>query len=661
MRTILHKLPGLRTKRFSFRLFAAFASLTVVVSSLLLWGIYASAREDLMESERRLSTDLLTQVRYNLVSLDEMNRTLCFSVLHSNEAQSLLYNTQPDNYQLMLQRNSLANSLANNPFVHSVYLYNQALNTFYSTYKSFHYVDADFLAQLDTGALTSNLKPLVRELDGNVVLTYGLSELYGNAERSVAVYVNIHLDYLIDNLEVFDGGQLLAFDQSGRLINRFTDRGHVPDTLLTALVQAMPESVSSEQADMVMLQVPSMPLQSATMLYCPQLGWTLVKVSPYHEVFSRTERLRATILIFSACAVLMNIVLCYLLARRMYRPIQHVIDQVAVDSPGAVIGDEFAYLSRFYQEMRGELAELKQQRQNRMLQSDLALQKLLLQSHMMDQGEREGLVEEYGIRVDIHRSIRLLVFIADDFAQLPPEFAQESERPLLLFGLRNLLEEAFGKVPNFALSYPEGQYLTMLMNPDPAGKIELTDQIKSFQSAALSYFNLPVAAAVSEQINAAERISDAYARMRNLLAERFIQGKDFIAYEDESKPTPPTSGAEIAECLKRLGLSIEKGGFRLRDAGSLRLFRISCPNGYVGRYVTDYPAAIGDARRATQAEQQPRRSRGFRRNYAGRRHHPVEDVAGIPCPGDVCSQRNEAGGGCQIPYGDACRVYSLHH
>lgn len=553
----MKKWPGPSTKRFSFRLFVAFASVTVAVSALLLWGIYFSAREDLMESERNLSTELLTQVRYNLNTLDEMNRTLCLTALNSNEAQSLLYNTQSDSYQLMLLRNRLADSLKSNPFVHSVYLHNRALDTFYSTYKSFHYVDDDFLEKLESGTLTPNLKPVVRAFDGSVVLTYGLGELYGSAVDGVAIYLNVYLDYLMDNLEVFTDSQLLAFDRDGNLINRFANRADVPDEFIEALVREMPERASGERADMMTLRVSSLPLMSATMLYCPQMEWTLVKLTPYNEVFSRTERLRVTIIVVSVFAFTMIIALCYLVSRRMYRPIQHMIRQVSDDEPNAIIEDEFAYLSRFYLEMRSELSELKRTRQNRMLQADLAFQKLLLQSHLMSRTEISELIEEYGLNLDANRPMRLIMFIADDYAQLPSEFAQESERTLLLFGLRNLLEEAFSLFESFALSCPEDHYLALLVNSEE--EAALTDGVKTYQRSVLAYFNLPVAVAVSDRIDEAERIADAYAKARALLDERFIHGKDFILRVGEAGTQPPASGADTSELLERLRAFIEEG------------------------------------------------------------------------------------------------------
>lgn len=550
-------LRRMRSKRFYFHLYTVFASVTILISSLFMWGVYWSAREDLLESERRLSADLLTQVRYNLVTIDAMHRNLCFSVLNSNEAQSLLYNTHEDSYALMLMRNRLSDNLRSNPFVHSVYLYNSAKNTYYSTHKSFHYVDDDFLAQIESGALRPNLKPLVRDLDGNIVLTYGLGELFGRSTRDVAVYVNVYLDYVIENLEEFSSGELLAFDQSGKPLNRFVQRAGVSDALLGKLSDALPDGADALEAQILLVSAPGEEPQSATVLFCPQMDWMLVKLQPYNEAFTRTERLRATIIALNISVLLLISVLYALISRQMYKPIKRMLNQVSGTASSDILEDEFAYLTRFYRDMRAELSELRQARENRMQLTDFSLQKLLQESRLLSWEEICALVREYGLPLDLTKPMRLLMFIADDFALLPPEFAPESERPLVLFGMRNLLDEAFEPLKNYALTYTENAYLALLVNAEDDEAELLLQRAWAFKSSVLSYFNLPVAVSVSRRIGRAQDISDTYIGARTRLADRFIHGKDCILEPNAQEAQP--AATELMERMQRLKGCIESG------------------------------------------------------------------------------------------------------
>lgn len=352
----------LRAKQFYTHLFIVFASATIIISSALMWGVYFSARSDLFDSERRLNIEVLTQVRYNLLTLDAMNRNLCFMVLGSNEAQGLLYTKQPDSYQLMLLRNRLADNLRSNPFVHSVYLYNRARDIYYSTFKAFHYVDSDFLEQVRSGALRPNLKPLVRELDGDVVLTYGLGELFGAESRDVAIYLNVYLDDLIENLETFTGGQLLAFDQSGKLVNRFASQLAISETLVAAVSDAL---AASPGGTTFFIEALGVEQQVATALPCPQMDWTLVKLTPSRDVFARSQRLRDTIIAVNLGSLLLIALSYAFLSRRVYQPISRMVKKVSGTRAKDVSGNEFDYMIQLYDAMREELSKLKRERIDR--------------------------------------------------------------------------------------------------------------------------------------------------------------------------------------------------------------------------------------------------------------------------------------------------------
>ncbi len=545
----------IRSRRFYVRLYLAFASAAVFISLLSIWGFYYGAREDMIESERRVSRDLLTQIRYNLQTLDEMNRTLCFTILGSNEAQGLLYTTQEDNYNLMLLRNRLESSLRSNPFVHSVYLYNSSRDVYYSTFRSFHYVDDGFLQSIEAGLLRPNLKPLVREADGQIVLTYGLGELFGRTEKDVAIYVNVNLDFLLNNMDAFSQGHLLILDDRLQPIRRLGTSADVPDAVLDALTRALTNGADMNEAVLLSLDVPGEGRHIATVLRADGIDWTLARIQPYREVFPRTVRLRVMMLAIGGAVLLVIVVLYAWISRRMYQPIRGVLSQVTgtADLHGE---DEFAYLARFYGDMREELSALQSAWENRPLLSDLSAQKLITESRLMNSDEIVALVKEYALPIELDQPMTLMLFSTDDYSQLPAAFSADADHSLVLFGLRNMLEELLGQEAPFVSTSTESATLAVLLNAADADAMRLVERANAFQSAALQTFNLTIAVAISAPIASPVAISDTYARTARRLRDRFILGKDAVmAGEGEVGRAVP----DALERMQRLKAAVQTG------------------------------------------------------------------------------------------------------
>jgi AraC-like DNA-binding protein len=149
------------------------------------------------------------------------------------------------------------------------------------------------------------------------------------------------------------------------LVNRFASRFEIPEALVSALSDAMPGAVPADEAGIFFVDAPGAGRQVATALPCPQLGWTLVKLTPASEAFARTQRLRNTIIAVNAGSLLLILLLYALLSRHVYQPIRRMVQRVAGAQPGDVYGDEFDHVVRLYDAMRGELSALKQERMSR--------------------------------------------------------------------------------------------------------------------------------------------------------------------------------------------------------------------------------------------------------------------------------------------------------
>ncbi|REE55444.1 hypothetical protein A8990_16815 [Paenibacillus taihuensis] len=214
-----------RSKKYLVRIFLWMTCITLLIVSSLSALIYYNVERNVFKSEYNNSQKVLSQVKCNIDYLDTMIRNLTLSTYSNNDVKALMYLNYEETYESLSVINKLnASIIANYPFLHSIYIYNNHKKLYCSTYGDLFHKDVGLDNLLDSYDHIPALRAIVRQMDGQTVLSYIMYETM-DSEKHIdgAVILNINLDWLVNNIKAVNqmdestNSQLYILDSSNQL------------------------------------------------------------------------------------------------------------------------------------------------------------------------------------------------------------------------------------------------------------------------------------------------------------------------------------------------------------------------------------------------------------------------------------------------------------
>ncbi len=541
----------LKAKKYRTRIFLWITSVMIIFIIMFSALIYLNVEKTVLSNEYESSQKILNQMKYNIDFLDQMVKNLCLSTYYNNDIKTLMNYTEEETYEQMNIINKLSNSIvASNPYIQSIYVYNNRKKVLYSTYNSFKYEDPDLLKLMQSDTNIPVLKPVFRRTEsyhsGDVikysnVLTYFMYEMKDKENNMQgAVVINIKLDWLIENINIINmfnnsrQDKIFILNDKGEFIrddvNNNADNSQFEEYLRKLYFS---KKIDVERIKETELLKDSIGNKNYFISIIPieQANWVMYKVQPYDIVFDYINKLKITILIITFIVLILILVASYSISRGIYRPFEGLLkvvgfnNQKSSDSKESV--DEFSYLHEVYKSSIDQIEKFStERRDNEKIIKTYFLRKLLLQSESITDEEFEINKKEHELLLNQEQSFTVILLIIDRHKDFEAKNDVKT-RDLFKFAIINIITELLSE--NFsceAVEMKNDEIAIILNKPDSGAEINeiVVSKVREAQEIVMKYYNISFTAAFSEERATVNSLTNQYNQAVDCSAYRFVFG-----------------------------------------------------------------------------------------------------------------------------------------
>lgn len=540
----------LKTKKYRTRIFLWITSVMMIFIIMFSALIYLNVEKTVLSNEYESSQKILNQMKYNINFLDQMVKNLCLSTYYNNDIKNLMNYAEEETYEQMNVINKLSNSVvASNPYIQSIYVYNNRKKVLYSTYNSFKYQDPDLFKLMETEKNLPVLKPVFRRTEsyhsGDVikysnVLTYFMYEMKDKENNMQgAVIINIKLDWLIENINILN-----MFNNSRQdKIFILNDRGEfIRDGVTTPEDSEFEEylkklylskNVNIERVRETELLKDRIGNKNYFISVIPieQANWVMYKVQPYDIVFDYINKLKITILVITCIILILIFVASYSISRGIYRPFEGLLKLVGFNNQGNADSkenvDEFSYLHQVYRSSIDQIEKFStERRDNEKIIKTYFLRKLLLQSESITGEEYRINKTEHDLRIDQDKSFTVILLIIDRHKDFEGKNDVKT-RDLIKFAIINIISELIADCCCCEAFEMKNDEIAIILNRENNGGQSyenLVSKVREAQNVVWKYYNISFTAVFSEERAQVSTITNLYNQAAGFAAYRFVFG-----------------------------------------------------------------------------------------------------------------------------------------
>lgn len=474
------KLPvGNWTKenRYFSSLFLYVSALIAAVALAVSFILYSYFAHIEQRKIFEFSEESLSQISSAADSMLDNAKMAVAQILLDKDMFKVFYPTQADPLEMktITDRINLIDAM---PFLQSVYLYNGQQDLYYTSangsQKSDYFADKGMVELMNGFEPSRNLKPITRVIKNPsgfadmdyVVYTFIYYETSGTGKGN-AIILNISDSWMkkaIATLDKKGNGSIIIMDAHGVIVS-----SKYKDQVLTDLsgeTYARDIVRDGQKAGHFIGRVDG---EAALVTYAVSdpLQWIFVRSTPYNDALKELNAMRTTTLVVCALLLAAGFALSYVTSRRLAVPVTDMLKK----------------LSAQHQTIRAQSVQAKQ----------TFLQQFVAHSELPEPLLRQRF-DEYGIRLDPERPVRVLLFKLDRFDEFTLKYNYK-DRGLLRFGIMNIASELVSAaVPCEAVDLG-GDHIALLAGDPDAAK--LAPLIAAVQREVKAHLQLSVTAAVS--------------------------------------------------------------------------------------------------------------------------------------------------------------------
>jgi AraC-like DNA-binding protein len=546
----------------------------LLVVSLILTSatLHFNAEHVLRKNQTEANRKVLLQMTYQINQMNETIKSLAISVFYSQNTVPLLYSRSQedlDMYEFTDKMNLLRNVVTQSSHLHSIVIFNDYNKKFYAT-------DSGVAG---TTPMSEAIKRYVsgqQEIQPIRLLPVRLQEDQETDLFSMFVFerfsklptlgsfmaINVKPEWLFDNLETInsegDTGEIFIIDAEGNSI--------VPSRITPAkraVIEGAGEAVKERSDDSRSFTVTiENRLYFVSFAAMDHLSWKAVSVQPYEEVVGDIVQLRMISIVVSSIFLVMGLFFAFYLGRRIYKPIDKVLQQFGYMSvpkeTSRKVPDELAFMSQRLTEMNSE------KNRNLFIFKQHFLRKLITESAFVKPEELESAIVTHGLAISRSDSYRLLLFEIDHYYEFESRYT-ELERSLYKFAIGNVAGECLSPAAGCETVDLQGRFVGAVIS----GSGEMSDEecvriCRSIQEVIHNYYGISFTASVSGNITEYKLISKHYTQLVEVALYRMKYGHRSVILPSMVEPNIGNMRLQLQpEWIKKLVESLRTG--KLQD------------------------------------------------------------------------------------------------
>lgn len=521
---------------FSKILFAFMVVLTcfIVGLSALLYGNFQRAT---LTTAKETNNQLLSVMSASSTLMNDTAKNFAWSVFSSSSAVNLMYQDQLDYPQIFSDMTRIDKLAGANAYVHSVYIYNDDVQMFFSTGQSVVnpadlFYDHQMAELIRTRKNELDFLPIYRMIDVNFataskpsaqtpVFSYVLYDVTSRqGEIEGAVIVNIKAEYLQQIMSAYrtrgalDEGNIYIVDRDATVITALENQGKkLKDEIKTIMDNIRQSSASGE----IVLKDSNGVKNVISYTSLETLGWKLVYVRTFDSYMANINNARKNTILLSLGALLLGVIVSYVVSRRLHAPFHKLKSKVlqffGSNKEERSRMDEVSLLHSVFLEA---LHSSKEQAK--------ALHNTRMKRRLLGQASHEPglpvLFEETGGEGER----RIVVFFIDRYA----EFAAftEQDQALYRYSIGKIASEYFG-LHDECEAVDMGDHVAAVLRTKEKSSFrddELRASIGSIGAWCSAHLKLSVTTVVSDPIAGAAGLHRHYLKAVHLSRYRLLFG-----------------------------------------------------------------------------------------------------------------------------------------
>jgi len=484
---------------FSFFLYTQFENIVLAL-------IYASFKDNLNQTK--------ASVEYVLDSA----KVVSLQIFNNESLQKLFYYPELDSvssFQALRQLNNYRQ--ANNTLIHSIYIYNKRIDTFYVSsgfstdfkYSSKYFPDKEIIDLFKESYLNNEYQMIARDISIDTikgmnikvrVLTYIFKKLSTLSMPEAAVAINVSSSWIQAILDILGKNQsnsVFIIDKNASIV--------ISDKILVSKIEnsrlIFVENILEKNSEEGYLISQFDDIKSLiSYLYIPSLNWYLVQITPYQDIVSRISILRFRTFLGSIVFLILGLLVSFIISNRVYKPIAPIIkrsNDLEQEKEKNTKALGFTYLVRYVRE-------------------EVSM-------------EENGLVENmamFGLPIADSYSIIAMLLRFDNYVKYKLLYNKAERIALKNEGLDNLNKILEKEIGGFSIDVGDDQYFIVV----PIGKNKIVvhtlilDLLAEFKKA-MQFIN--VDSFTSVYIGPLESMEDLYGiqtKLYNISNNRWISG-----------------------------------------------------------------------------------------------------------------------------------------
>ena len=529
--------------------------LWITLSSLLPLTIFAiiayyNVQQAVLFNEYQANKKILLQIKFNI---DYMNETILNSVLslyYSTDVNTIMYNRDADLATTLDAMNKIKGTTMNtNPFIHSIYIYNNNTKIFYTTLENMYFQDKNLNRLLQQKEMPT-LKPIPRKIEYNLVgnnnreenvITYFMYDFKDADNRMTGgLIVNGSTEWLLKNINSINmvdrkkHDKIMILDDKGEVVGNHPDDEAFNRELREAYQLALDtKNEPTNLTDRTVFFTEKVAGSKYLITYSPveKMNWTLVKAQLYDEVFQKIDTLKITFLLITLVFLLLAVLGSLTISRRIYRPIGYLVQQVISTNQELDprrSKDEISYLNEAYKYSTDQLLQYKtRSNSEREIRKTYFLRKLLIDSTSVSMAEFQKMFQDKELTITPDKPMMICIVKIDNLR----EFEQKNssfDKGLLKFGIMNISSEILSSEHQNEAVEMKHDYIVLLLNIVKQNNVnygQLTHLWKQAQEYIGRYYHITISVTMSDKLDDYKLLSEGHNQALDHSMYRLVYGK----------------------------------------------------------------------------------------------------------------------------------------
>lgn len=464
-----------KKQQINIRFFLPFTVLIIVIVIALTSTMYYNYQETTLPIIYDHISENLQQSGYSARYMMSSVNNLLSQMYLDSKITTLMYSTGGHNaLELRTGQKTLSSYKNSSPFVHSIYVYNANLDSFFTSQpniglqNSEDFFDDTILGLIQSYDTSNRLEPIPRPIRLDSVpfseerfidcYTFIYFENLEDGQIKDAIIVNVNQAYvheLLSDYETKLQSTKVITDYNGTVVldsHRFGLSMKLSEERFMNII--LKENAS--QGYFVSTVDGTRSLVSFSKLDTPR--WIMVDITPFDYLSDRLERIKVFSLLITLALIIIGVLSSTLLSRYKYRPIRKVLDDVSV----------------LEDNRRKNYFNLKQSFMRKLVQ--------MKSSDLMT--VEDSFLNRYELKFDIAASCQMILIGIDGYKAFQKDTSLEDQE-LMRFGIINIAEELCGTYRNCECIDMQNDHLVLVYNVNSANEadskrevIKLCEQIQ---------------------------------------------------------------------------------------------------------------------------------------------------------------------------------------